>query len=96
MIFLVITCVIQILVFFLVLVDVFRLNLQQKAVCVRVQELTPWAVVFLELVVVKIIHEDLAHIKYRHPDVDRLVKNQLAFVHVNSDQADKNHKTPYV
>ena len=34
----------------------------------------------------KIIHQDLAVVKDRHPGVNRFVENELAFVHVDSDQ----------
>ena len=69
-----------------VFVDVVRFDLKQAAISVCVQELALGAVLFSQLVVEKVVHQDLAVVKDRHPGVDRFVQNQLAFVHVDSDQ----------
>ena len=42
--------------------------------------------IFFQLVVEKIVHQDLAVVKDRHPGVDRFVQKKLAFAHVDSDQ----------
>ena len=49
---------------------------------------------FFQLVVEKIIHQDLAVVKYCHPCVDRLVQQQLAFAHVDSEQVVCKHNMP--
>ena len=76
----------MILVRFYVFVDVLCFNLQQQAVRVCVQEFAFFAVLLFQLVVVKVVHQDLAIVKDSHPCVDRLVKQQPAFAHVDSNQ----------
>ena len=73
-------------VFFYVFVDVLRFYLQQQAVRVRVQELAFFAVLLFQMVVETVVHQDLAVVKYCHPRVDRLVEQQPAFAHVDSNQ----------
>ena len=68
----VIARIILIFVCFDVFVDIIRFNLKQKAVGVCVQKFALWAI-FFQLVVEKIIHQDLAVVKDCHPCVDRLV-----------------------
>ena len=41
---------------------------------------------FFQLVVEKIVHQDLAVVNDRHTGVDRFVQKQLAFVHVDPYQ----------
>ena len=69
-----------------VFVNVVCFDLKKKAVCVFVQELALGAVLLFQFVVEKVIHQDLAVVKDRHPGVNRFVQQQLAFVHVDSDK----------
>ena len=69
-----------------VFVNVVRYDLKQKAVGVYVQELALGAVLLFQIVVEKVINQDLAVVEDRHPGVNRFVQQQLAFVHVDSDQ----------
>ena len=80
----VIARIIEIFLCFDVFVDIIRFNLKKKAVGVCVQKFALWAIFFFQLVVEKIVHEDLAVVKDRHTGVDRFVQNQLAFAHADS------------
>ena len=82
----VVTCVKEMLVRFHVFVDVIRFDLQEKAVRVCVQQLVLRSVLFFQVVVEKVVHQDLAVVKDCHPCVDRLVQNQLGLGHVDSGQ----------
>ena len=82
----VVTRIIEVFVCCDVFVDVIHFDLTQKAVRVCVKKLGPWAVLFFQLVGEKVIHQDLAVVKDRHPSVNGFVQQQLAFAHV-----DPNH-----
>ena len=78
--------VVQVFVGFYVFVDVFHFDLKKEAVRVCVQKLAPGTVFFFQLVVEKIVHQDLAVVKHIHTGVDRFVQKQLAFTHVDPYQ----------
>ena len=82
----VVTRIILIFVLFDVFVDIIRFDFKQKAICFCVQELAPLAILLFEMVVEKVVYQDLAVVKDSYPRVDRLVEQQPAFAHVDSDQ----------
>ena len=69
--------VVQVFVGFDVVVDVFRFDLKKEAVRVCVQKLAPGAIFLFQLVVEKIVHQDLAVVKDRHTGVDGLFRSSL-------------------
>ena len=71
-IFGIIACVVQVFTAFHVLVDFVCLNLQQKAVCVCVDELKLEVVLPLERIVVKIVHQYFVVVENRHPGIKGL------------------------
>ena len=64
-------------------VDVFSLNLEEKAVCVHVQELTPIFLSKFDMVVVEVVHQSVAKIQNTHARV--LQGHQLDGVLVHLD-----------
>ena len=71
---------------FHVLVEFVCLNLQQKAVCVCVDELKLEVVLPLERIVVKIVHQYFVVVENRHPGVKGLVLFHTFLVHVETSK----------
>ena len=82
----VIGCVIEGLVLGHVLVHVFGLDLKEKAVCVRVEELTAPSVLRFELVIIEVIHQVLGEIQNAHAHIHRAIEYQVALVDLDSCQ----------
>ena len=58
-------------------VHVFRLNLEQQTVCVRVQQLAARAVFLLEVSVIKLVHHNLKELQDAHSDLNGAVELEL-------------------
>ena len=86
MIFGIIACVVQVFTAFHVLVDFVCLNLQQKAVCVCVDELKLETILPLELTVVKIVHQYFVVVENRHPGINGLLLFHTFLVHVETSK----------
>ena len=86
MIFGIIACVVQVFTAFHVLVDFVCLNLQQKAVCVCVDELKLEVVLPLELIVVKIVHQYFVVVENRHPSIKGLLLFHTFLVHIETSK----------
>ena len=65
-----------------VFVHIFCLDVQDQAVCVCVDQLTFVGVSSFQVVVVKVVHQDLAVLENRHACLHGLVQHQLCFAHV--------------
>ena len=69
-----------------VLVDVLRLDLEEEAVCVGIEQITPVPVLGLHLVVVEVIHQMLREVEDAHSHIHRMVEHQAALMHVDACQ----------
>ena len=80
----VVACVVKASVLLHVSVHVLRLDIKEKAVRVRVKQLAPVAVLHLQVVVVKVIHQRFAEVQDVHARVHRLHQLDLFLVHLDS------------
>ena len=69
-----------------VLVDVLRLDLEEEAVCVGIEQITPVPVLGLHLVVVEVIHQMLKEVEDAHSHIYGMVEHQAALIHVDACQ----------
>ena len=60
------------------------LDVQEQAVRVCVDQFALFSITGFQVVVVKVVHQELAGIENSHPCVNRLVQNQTLFVHVDA------------
>ena len=70
-------CVIEGLVLGRVVVHVLGLDLKEKAVSVRVEELAALSILRFELVVIEVIHQVLGEIQNAHAHIHRAVEYQM-------------------
>ena len=70
----VVGCVIEGLVVSHVLVHVLSLDLQEKAVSVRVEELAALSVLRFELVIIEVVHQVLGEIQNAHTHIHRAIE----------------------
>ena len=71
----VVGCVIEGLVLGHVLVHILCLDLEEKAVSVRVEELTVPSVLRFELVVIEVVHQVLGEIQNSHAHIHRAIEH---------------------
>ena len=71
----VVGCVIEGLVLGHVLEHILCLDLEEKAVSVRVEELTALSVLRFELVVIEIVHQVLGEIQNVHAHIHRAIEH---------------------
>ena len=69
-----------------VLVDVLRLDLEEEAVCIGIEQITPISVLALHLVVVEVIHQMLLEVQDTHSHIDGPVEHQAVLMHVDARQ----------
>ena len=69
-----------------VLVHVLGLDLKEKAVSVRVEELAVLSVLRFELVIIKVVHQVLGEIQNAHAHIHRAIEYQVALVDLDSCQ----------
>ena len=79
----VVGCVIEGLVLGHVLVHVFGLDLKEKVVSVRVEELAALSVLRFELVIIEVVHQVLGEI-HAHAHIHRAIEYQVALVDLDS------------
>ena len=82
----VVGCVIEGLVLGHVLVHILGLDLKEKAVSVRVEELGALSVLRFELVVIEVVHQVLGEIQNAHAHTHRTIEYQAALVDLDSCQ----------
>ena len=82
----VVGCIIEGLVLGHVLVYVLGLNLKEKAVSVRVEELATLSVLRFELVIIEVVHQVLGEIQNAHAHIHRAIEYQVALVDLDSCQ----------
>ena len=82
----VVGCVIDGLVLGYVLVHILGLDLKEKAVSVRVEELAALSVLRFELVIIDIVHQVLGEILNAHAHIHRAIEYQVALVDLDSCQ----------
>ena len=82
----VVGCVTEGLVLGHVLVHVLGLDLKEKAVSVRVEELAALSVLRFELVVIEVVHQVLGEIQNAHAHMHRAIEYQVALVDLDSSQ----------
>ena len=81
----VVGCVIEGLVLGHVLVHILGVDLE-KAVSVRVEELTALSILRFELVVIEVVHRVLGEIRNAHAHIHRAIEYQVALVDLDSCQ----------
>ena len=67
-----------------VLVHILGLDLKEKAVSVRVEELTALSVLRFELVVIEAVHQVFGEIQNAHVHIHRAIEYQVALVGLDS------------
>ena len=77
-------CVIEGLVLGHVFVHILGLDLKEKAVSFRVEELAVLSVLRFELVVIEVVHQVLGEIQNAHVHIHRAIEYQVAFVDLDS------------
>ena len=82
----VVGCVIEGLVQGHVLVHILGLDLKEKAVSVRVEELAALSVLRFELVIIKVVHQVLGEIQNAHAHIHRAIEYLVALVDLDSCQ----------
>ena len=82
----VVGCVIEGLVLGHVLVHILDLDLKEKAVSVRVEELAALSTLRFELVVKEVVHQVLGEIQNAHAHIHRMIEYQVALVDLDSCQ----------
>ena len=82
----VVGCAIEGLVLGHVLVNVLGLDLKEKAVSVRVEELASLSVLRFELVIIEVVHQELGEIQNAHAHIRRAMEYQVALVDLDSCQ----------
>ena len=82
----VVGCVIEGLVLGHVLVHILGLDLKEKAVSVRVEELAVLSVLRFELVVIEGVHQVVGEIQNAHSHIHRAIEYQFALVDLDSCQ----------
>ena len=82
----VVGCVIEGLVLGHVLVHILGLDLKEKAVSVRVEELAALSVLRFELVIIEVVHQVLREIPNAHAHIHRAIEYQVALVDPDSCQ----------
>ena len=80
----VVGCVIEGLVLGHVLVHVLGLDLKEKAVSVRVEELAALSVLRFERVVIEVVHQVLGEIQNANAHIHRAIEYQVALVDLDS------------
>ena len=80
----VVGCVIEGLVLVHILVHILGLDLKEKAVSVRVEELATLSVLRFELVVIEVVHQVLGEIQNAHAHIHRAIEYQVALVDLDS------------
>ena len=82
----VVGCVIEGLVLGHVLVHILGLDLKEKAVSVRVEELAALSVLRFELVIIEVVHQVLGEIQNAHAHIHRAIEYKVALVDLDSCQ----------
>ena len=82
----VVGCVIEGLVLGHLLVHILGLDLKDKAVSVRVEELAALSVLRFELVVIEVVHQVLGEIQNTHIHIRQTIEYQVALVDLDSCQ----------
>ena len=68
------------------LVHILGLDLKEKAVSVRVEELAALSVLRFELVIIEVVHQVLGEIQDAHAHIHRAIEYQVALVDLDSCQ----------
>ena len=82
----VVDCVIEDLVLGHVLVHILGLDLKEKAVSVRVEELAALSVLCFELVIIEVVHQVLGETQNAHAHIHRAIEYQVVLVDLDSCQ----------
>ena len=77
-------CVIEGFVLGHVLVHILGLDLKEKAVSVRVEELAALSVLRFELVIREVLHQVLGEIQNTHAHIHRAIENQIALMDLDT------------
>ena len=79
-------CVIEGLVLSHVLVHILGLELKEKAVSVRVEELAALSLLRFELLVIEVVHQVLGEIQNAHAHIHRAIEYQVVLEDLDSCQ----------